>query len=268
MLLHPGIDPVAIDLGPISVRWYGLMYVLGFAAAWLLGRWRARRPWSVVDPREMEDLVWYLVLGLMIGARVGYMLFYDLPGLLADPLSMFAVWRGGMSFHGGLLGVVAAMLFFAWRREKPFFGLTDFICPLAPIGLGLGRVGNFINAELWGRPTDMPWGVIFPDPRAGMVPRHPSQLYEAFLEGLLLFAVLWAYSAKPRARGTVSGLFLLLYGCFRFLVEFFRTPDPQLGFLAFGWLTMGQLLSTPMILGGVALIWWGLRRAAGHRGEG
>lgn len=261
MLSYPQIDPVALDLGPLQVRWYGLMYLTGFTVAWILGRYRAGKPHSPMNPKEVDDLIWYLVLGLMIGARVGYILFYDFPGLLRDPLVLFKVWQGGMSFHGGLIGVIASIALFARNRKVNFLDIGDFVCPLAPIGLMCGRFGNFINGELWGRPTDLPWGMIFPGLHAGLVPRHPSQLYEAALEGVALFFILWFYSARPRPRMAVSGLFLLLYGVFRFSVEFTRQPDQQLGFIAFDWLTMGQALSTPMILAGAGMLAWAYGRA-------
>ncbi|AGW13077.1 prolipoprotein diacylglyceryl transferase [Megalodesulfovibrio gigas] len=259
MLLHPAFDPVAIHLGPFAVRWYGLMYMLGFGAAWLLGRWRASRPpWSQAgwSPLMVDDLITWCVAGLILGARLGYTIFYDFNHFFSHPLDVFKVWHGGMSFHGGLLGIALAGLFFARRKGKTFLEIGDFVCPLAPPGLFAGRMGNFINGELWGRPTDLPWGMVFPDPAAGGLPRHPSQLYEAALEGLVLFAVLWLFSRKPRPTGAVTGVFLLLYGLFRGLVEFVREPDPQLGYLAFDWLTMGQVLSLPMILAGLAALAW------------
>lgn len=250
MLPYPHIDPVAIQIGPLKVHWYGLMYVLGFLSAWALARRRAGRfGWRM---EEIDDLVFYGALGVVLGGRIGYMAFYNLTALIYDPLSLFRIWEGGMSFHGGLLGVLAAMGLFARKHGRPFFEVTDFIAPLVPIGLFFGRIGNFINGELWGKVTDLPWGMVFPT--GGQLPRHPSQLYEATLEGLVLFTVLWIYSAKPRPQMAVSGLFLLLYGVFRLLVEFIREPDAHLGYLAFGWLTMGQLLSTPMILAGLLLL--------------
>ncbi len=259
MLAYPHIDPVAIELGPLKIHWYGIMYLIGFAAVWWLGSRRARHTpgWK---PEELSDLVFYGALGTILGGRLGYVLFYDLETYLADPLAVFEIWRGGMSFHGGLVGVLVALALYARKHGKRFFQVTDFVAPMVPIGLGAGRLGNFINGELWGRVTDLPWGMIFPDPRAGGAPRHPSQLYEAFLEGLVLFLILWFYSSKPRPTMAVSGLFLVGYGSFRFLVEFTRMPDPQLGFIAFGWLTMGQALSLPMILAGLFLMIWAYRR--------
>ncbi len=209
---------------------------------------------------EIGDLVFYGALGTILGGRLGYILFYDLPAYLAEPLNIFKIWQGGMSFHGGLIGVTVALALFARRTGKRFFQVTDFVAPMVPIGLGAGRLGNFINGELWGRVTDVPWAMIFPDPRAGLLPRHPSQLYEALLEGLLLFIILWIYSSRPRPTMAVSGLFLVGYGTFRFLVEFTRTPDAQLGFIAFDWLTMGQALSAPMVVIGAAMMGWAYRQ--------
>ncbi len=257
MLTYPNFDPIAIHIGPLSIRWYGLMYLLGFAAAWWLGTRRARRPGSGWQSEQVGDLVFYAALGVVLGGRIGYVLFYDLPAFLADPVMIFKVWQGGMSFHGGLIGVLTAMWWYGRKIGKTFFQVTDFVAPLVPIGLGAGRIGNFINGELWGRPTDLPWGMVFP--HAGPLPRHPSQLYEALLEGVVLFLILWLYSSRPRPTMAVSGVFLIFYGLFRFLVEFVREPDVQLGYLAWGWLTMGQVLSTPMILAGIGLLWWAYR---------
>ncbi|ROR34657.1 prolipoprotein diacylglyceryl transferase [Inmirania thermothiophila] len=261
MLRHPDIDPVAIRLGPLQVHWYGIMYLVGFAAGWWLGRRRAARSGSGWSAREVDDLVFYVALGVILGGRLGYVLFYGLDAFLARPLSILEVWKGGMSFHGGLLGVAVALGLFARRFGKPLLALADFVAPLVPVGLGAGRIGNFINGELWGRPTALPWGMVFEG--AGPLPRHPSQLYEAFLEGVVLFALVWWFSARPRPAGAVTGLFLLLYGGFRFLVEFVREPDAHIGFVAFGWMTMGQLLSLPMIAAGAGLLLWALRRREG-----
>ncbi len=261
MIVHPDIDPVALYLGPLQVRWYGLMYLFGFATGWLLARSRAMRPGSGWTPAMVDDFITWCVLGLVLGARLGYVLFYDLSAYLSDPLAIFQVWHGGMSFHGGLIGLCVVVLLFARKHRKTFLQIGDFLAPLAPPGLFFGRLGNFINGELWGAPTSAPWGVLFHEPRAGGVPRHPSQLYEAGLEGIVLFAALWAYSSRPRPAGAVTGLFLALYGLFRFAVEFVREPDPQLGYLAFGWLTMGQLLSLPMIAVGVLLLFRASRRS-------
>ncbi|MDX1654376.1 MAG: prolipoprotein diacylglyceryl transferase [Candidatus Competibacteraceae bacterium] len=258
MLVHPDFDPVALDLGIFEVRWYGLMYLLGFLAGWALGRWRARSD-SGWTKAMVDDLVFYVALGVILGGRIGYVLFYNFAELLGDPLMLLRIWEGGMSFHGGLLGVLIAMGLFARKVNKGFFQVTDYIAPLVPPGLLFGRIGNFINGELWGRTTDLPWGVVFHSYGAGELPRHPSQLYEALLEGLVLFGVLWLYSARPRPTMAVSGLFLVLYGLFRFGVEFVRVPDAHIGYLAFGWLTMGQLLSLPMILIGAAFMAWAYR---------
>ncbi|MCX8049273.1 MAG: prolipoprotein diacylglyceryl transferase [Methylohalobius sp.] len=250
MVPYPNFDPVAIQIGPLKVHWYGLMYLFGFIGAWLLARHRSS--WCHWQKQEIDDLVFYSALGVVFGGRIGYMLFYNLSLLLHDPLSLLRVWEGGMSFHGGLIGVLAAMGWFSRKYARPFFQVTDFIAPLVPIGLFFGRIGNFINGELWGKITDLPWGMVFP--LAGNLPRHPSQLYEALLEGVVLFMLLWLYSAKPRPQMAVSGLFLLLYGSFRFLVEFVREPDAHIGYLALGWLTMGQTLSFPMIVAGFLLL--------------
>ena len=233
------------------------MYLVGFVLGWLGVRYRAKQSGSPVELARCEDLVFYVALGVFIGGRLGSMLFYDLSRLIAEPLSLFRVWEGGMSFHGGLIGVLIAMALFARRIGQPFFAVADFAAPWVPIGLGLGRIGNFINGELWGRATspDAPWAVIVDG-----IPRHPSQLYEAFLEGVVLFVVLFLYSAKPRPSMAVSGLFLLLYGVFRIAVEFIRLPDEHIGYLALGWLTLGHVLSAPMVLIGAALLWMALRR--------
>lgn len=255
---YPAIDPVAIELGPLQIHWYGLMYLIGFVAVWLLGRWRAEAAgW---EKNQIEDLLFYGALGVIIGGRMGYALFYDFPGFADNPLSLFKIWEGGMSFHGGLLGVLAAFWYFASKTGKRFFDVADFIAPMVPLGLMAGRIGNFINAELWGRVSDVPWAMVFPG--AGAEPRHPSQLYQASMEGLLLFIILWWFSARPRPRAAVSGLFLTGYGVFRFIAEFFRVPDPQYGYLAFNWLTMGQILCLPMIIGGIVMIIWAYKNAS------
>ncbi len=268
-MLYPEFDPVIVHIGPLALRWYGLMYLLGFGGAWWLGRWRAAREDSPVSQQQLDDLIFYGALGVILGGRVGYILFYDFSGWLHDPLVLARIWEGGMSFHGGLLGVLVAMLLFARRQHLAFLRVTDFIAPLVPVGLLTGRIGNFINGELWGAPTSLPWGMRVPCAahpdlclnKLGLTPAteltpplHPNQLYEAWLEGLVLFGLLWTYSARPRVTGAVSGLFLLAYGSFRFLIEFVRMPDSQLGYLAFGWLTMGQLLSLPMVLLGLFLL--------------
>jgi phosphatidylglycerol---prolipoprotein diacylglyceryl transferase len=250
----PGIDPVAVHIGPLAIRWYGLAYVTGILSAWwLIKRRAAARPASGWTEDQVGDLIFYVALGLVIGGRLGHVLFYDFPVYVKDPLAVFKVWQGGMSFHGGLIGVLLAAACYARKAGKRFLEVTDLVAPVVPIGLLLGRLSNFVNAELWGTPTDLPWGVVFPDPAAGDIPRHPSQIYEALLEGVLLFAFLWIFSKKPRAMGVVSGAFLVGYGCARFLVEFVRAPDVQLGYLALGWLTMGQVLTVPMLLAGLWL---------------
>ncbi|MDO6565197.1 prolipoprotein diacylglyceryl transferase [Amphritea sp. 1_MG-2023] len=260
MWVH-NIDPIAVALGPLKIHWYGLMYLVGFASAWYLGGRRARRPGSGWAEEQISDLIFWGAIGVVLGGRFGYVLFYNFDQFLDDPLWLFAVWQGGMSFHGGLLGVIAAMGYFAHKYNKSYFEIGDFVAPLIPIGLGAGRIGNFIGGELWGRPTDQSWGVIFP--RAGdALARHPSQLYEFALEGVMLFLLLWFYSAKPRPMMAVSGMFLLGYGVFRSSVEFFRQPDIQLGYVALDWLTMGQLLSLPMIVLGAVLLLWAYKRDA------
>jgi phosphatidylglycerol---prolipoprotein diacylglyceryl transferase len=248
-MMFPQIDPVALSLGPLQVHWYGLMYLFGFVGAWLLGRQRAERyGWTVT---EVEDLLFYGAIGVIVGGRLGYVLFYDLAENLAQPLNIIKIWQGGMSFHGGLLGVLTAFWWFARKTDRTFFAVSDFIAPLVPIGLLTGRIGNFINSELWGKVSDVPWAVVFPN--GGPLARHPSQLYEAALEGLLLFIILWFYSAKTKPVGAISGLFLFAYGSFRFVVEFVRIPDQQYGYFAFEWLTMGQILSLPMMM--IGLYW-------------
>ncbi len=258
MLTHPGWDPVALHLGPLQIHWYALMYLAGFTAFYLLGsrRGRQRGDWTA---EQVMDVLYYGAIGVIVGGRVGYMLFYAWPDLLARPWSLFMVWQGGMSFHGGLLGVLLALWWYARRQRRPFWAVMDFVAPLVPIGLGLGRLGNFINGELPGRVTDVPWAMIYP--AYDLLPRHPSQLYQALGEGVLLFALLWFYSRKPRPAGAVSGLFGIGYGLVRFSSEFFRQPDPQLGFVALGWMSMGQLLSLPMILAGAGLMFWACRTA-------
>ncbi len=258
MLTHPNIDPVALSLGPVKIHWYGIMYLLGFAAFWYLARLRARKPWSPLRPEQVDDLLFYGAMGVIVGGRLGSMLFYNFDTLLADPWSLFRVWEGGMSFHGGMLGVIVAVWLYARKLGRSLLEITDFGAPMVPIGLGAGRIGNFINGELWGKPTDLPWGMVFQS--GGPLPRHPSQLYEFLLEGVVLFVVLWLYSARPRPTGAVSALFLVCYGLFRFVVEFVREPDANIGYLAWGWLTMGQLLSLPMILAGAGLYLWAQRQ--------
>ncbi|MFQ1789791.1 prolipoprotein diacylglyceryl transferase [Aeromonas veronii] len=251
------IDPVAFSLGPLSVRWYGLMYLFGFAfAMWLAGR-RADAPNSGWTRNEVSDLLFYGFLGVILGGRVGYVLFYNFDLFLADPTYLFKIWTGGMSFHGGLIGVITAMIWFAHKTKRHFFTVADFVAPLIPFGLGVGRIGNFLNGELWGRVTDVPWAIIFPE--AGPEPRHPSQLYQFALEGVVLFIILNLFWRKNPPRGAISGMFLLFYGLFRFLVEFVRQPDSQLG-LYFQEISMGQILSTPMIIVGALMIWAAYKR--------
>ena len=246
------IDPVALSIGSLHLRWYGLMYLAGFGIGWLLGRWRASRPGSGWTGPDVDDLLTCVMIGIILGGRLGYVLFYDLPVYINDPMEIVRIWNGGMSFHGGLLGVLGAFWYFARTRGRTFLEVSDFIAPLIPQGLFFGRLGNFINGELWGKVSDAPWAVVFPG--AGPLPRHPSQLYEAALEGLALFIMVWVFSLKPRKTGAVSGLFALGYAVFRFAVEFVRMPDAQLGYLAFGWLTMGQLLCVPLMLAGAWLL--------------
>ena len=258
MLIHPDFNPIAISIGPLDIRWYGLMYLTAFMLVLVLGRWRIRQhPDSGWTTKNLDDVLFYGVLGTVLGGRLGYVLFYKFSYYLAHPLEIFYVWEGGMSFHGGFLGVIFAMWLFSRRTGKPWLAITDFIAPLVPLGLGAGRIGNFINGELWGRPTDVPWAMIFP--AVDNVPRHPSELYEFGLEGIVLFTIVWLFSAKPRPMGAVSGLFLTGYGLFRFLVEFTREPDDFLGLLSLG-LSMGQWLSLPMIVAGIAMMIWAYRR--------
>jgi len=256
MLNHPNIDPIAFSIGPLAVRWYGLMYLAGFAVGWWLGVRRIARGQAPITRTQLDDLLFLIVLGVILGGRLGYVLFYK-PGYYAShPLEIFYIWQGGMSFHGGLLGVMLAMVFAARRHGIDWLRLMDFIAPLCPLGFAAGRLGNFINAELPGRVTDLPWGMVFPG--AGDAPRHPSQLYQFALEGVVLFVFLWWFSSKPRPRGQVSAMFLLGYGVLRFIAEFAREPDAFLGYLALG-LTMGQWLCLAMIAGGGALLAWSRR---------
>ncbi|MAB97649.1 MAG: prolipoprotein diacylglyceryl transferase [Pseudomonadaceae bacterium] len=259
MLPYPQIDPVALAIGPLKIHWYGLMYLIGIGGAWLLASRRLHDFAPTWSKEKLSDLVFWCAMGVILGGRLGYVLFYDLSSYIANPLLILEVWKGGMSFHGGFIGVMLAAWLFGKRNNKSFFELMDFIAPLVPIGLGAGRIGNFINAELWGKATDVPWAMVFPtDPQ--QLARHPSQLYQFALEGVALFTILWFYSRKPRPTMAVSGMFAMCYGIFRFIVEFVRVPDAQLGYLAWGWLTMGQVLSLPMILGGLGLIAFAYRR--------
>jgi len=254
MIVFPDINPEIIRIGPIAVRWYGLMYVVGFATALILGHKRSLQRHSLINPEQFQNLLIYIFVGLIVGGRLGYTLFYNGSYYIHHLAEILAIWNGGMSFHGGLIGVCFAAMLFSYRLKLNFLDIGDFIAPLAPPGLFAGRIGNFINGELWGRSSTLPWAMMSNDQSAGGIARHPSQLYEAFLEGIVLFTVLWIFSSKPRQRGAVTGLFLLLYGTFRFLIEFFRQPDIQIGFVAMDWMTMGQVLSLPMIVIGAWLI--------------
>ncbi|MBZ0133318.1 MAG: prolipoprotein diacylglyceryl transferase [Rhodocyclaceae bacterium] len=259
MLTYPHIDPVAISLGPLSVRWYGLMYLAGFVAFVALGRWRiSRRQDLKWTAKDIDDLLFYGVIGVVIGGRLGQVLFYEPGYYLSHPLEIFAVWKGGMAFHGGFLGVLVAMMLYARKRGLTWLAVMDFIAPLVPPGLGFGRIGNFINGELWGRAADpsLPWAMVFP--HVDSIARHPSQLYQAFLEGIVFFGVLWWFSAKPRATGAVSGMFLVGYGVVRFVAEYFREPDAGIFGLSYT-VSMGQWLSLPMVAAGVAMLLWSRR---------
>lgn len=257
MLIYPQLDPVAFHIGPLAVHWYGLMYLFGFIIGWGLLLYRVKKGnYTDITPDQLSDLIFYIALGVIVGGRLGYMLFYDFGDFIHHPWILVMTWKGGMSFHGGAIGVTLAMWLWGRKHNKTLGEVSDFVVPAIPLGLGLGRIGNFINGELWGRVTDVPWGMIFPG--AGNLPRHPSQLYEAFLEGLVMFLILWIYSSKRRPPWAVSGLFLILYGVFRIIVEFFREPDVQIGYLFFG-ITEGQLLSIPMIGFGLLMMYWACR---------
>jgi phosphatidylglycerol:prolipoprotein diacylglycerol transferase len=254
MFTFPEFDPIIFSIGPLAIRWYGLMYVVGFVLGWWLARQRCSRPDSPVTAEQVDDLVFYVMLGVILGGRLGYCLVYGIDNWLADPLYVFKITEGGMSFHGGLVGVIAAMYLFARKIGRRTWTVIDFVAPLVPLGLGFGRIGNFINGELWGKPTDVPWGVEY---RGEVL--HPSQLYESALEGFVLFAILWWYSSKPRPRLAVSAMFLIFYGVFRFFVEFYRVPDDHLDYLLFDWVTMGQVLSAPMIVAGLGMLAYAYR---------
>lgn len=253
MLVHPNIDPVALHLGPLAIHWYGLMYLLGFWAFWWFGTKRARHPQFQWPRERVADLLFYGVMGVILGGRIGYTLFYNLDRFLESPVTIFRIWEGGMSFHGGVIGVILAFAWFARVHKLKLFDIGDFATPMIPLGLFTGRIGNFINGELWGAPTTLPWGMVFQ--HAGPLPRHPSMLYEAILEGLVLFAILWWFGSKVRPRMAVSGLFLLGYGVFRTMVEFVRLPDAHIGYL-YGteWITMGMVLSVPLWAAGATLM--------------
>jgi phosphatidylglycerol:prolipoprotein diacylglycerol transferase len=254
-LQFPVIDPIIFSIGPIALRWYGMMYLIGFLAAMFIANKAADKSNGEWTREQVSDLLFYGFLGVILGGRIGYVLFYQFDYFLTEPLYLFKIWMGGMSFHGGLLGVIAAVYIYARKVNKSFLQVGDFVAPLVPIGLGMGRLGNFINAELWGRETDVPWAMVFPtDPL--QLPRHPSQLYEFFLEGVVLFAILYVLTRKPRSLGLASGAFLIGYGVFRTIIEFFREPDAHLG-LYFSFISKGQILSIPMIIGGILIIYIG-----------
>ncbi|MFK8076099.1 MAG: prolipoprotein diacylglyceryl transferase [Granulosicoccus sp.] len=258
MLQYPNINPVALELGPLVIHWYGVTYMFAFMAGWWLAKYRASKPGAGWTAEEIGDAVFYIVLGVIVGGKVGSLLFYQTDILFSEPLQALNPfsqygWRG-MSFHGGFIGVVVAFWLYARITHRSFFQVADFFAPMFPIGLGAGRIGNFINGELYGRVTDVPWGMVFP--HAGPEPRHPNQIYQFIGEGIILFLIVWVFSSRRRPRMAVSGVFVLSYGIYRFLIEFVRQPDADLGFIAFNWLTMGQLLSFPMIVGGAALIYF------------
>lgn len=273
MLTHPQFDPVAVSLGPLDlfgtsigpleVHWYGLMYVFAFISAWSIGVYRSSLPGALLQKKEIEDLIFYGALGVVLGARVGYVFFYNFDSFLADPTWLLRIWEGGMSFHGGLLGVMLAMAYYCRKINKNYVDVMDYVAPLVPLGLGFGRFGNFIGQELWGRETTVSWGMVFPKDPDALV-RHPSQLYQMCLEGLALFVILFWFSAKPRPRGAVAALLLICYGSFRFFVEFFREPDSHIGFDLFSWITRGQMLSLPMVIGGCFLIYWAYKHPKFH----
>jgi len=259
MLNYPQIDPIAFAVGPLKIRWYGISYIVGILLAWWLLKWRAsKKSIFAWNNEQVADLIFYATIGIIIGGRLGSVLFYNFPYYLEHPADIIKIWQGGMSFHGGLIGVLIALWFYSRSISKSFFETSDFLAPVIPVGLFFGRIANFINGELWGRPTDVAWGMVFP--HVDQLARHPSQLYQALLEGILLFVILWCYSNKQRPRMAVSGLFLLGYGTFRFLVEFFREPDRHVGYIAFDWLTMGQVLSSPMIIIGMIIIFMAYKK--------
>jgi phosphatidylglycerol:prolipoprotein diacylglycerol transferase len=254
MFVFPHPDPTAFSLGPLHVRWYGLMYLVGFLSAWWLARRRAAAPQSTWTPTDVDDLIFYSAVGVIFGGRLGWMLFYGTERILSEPLSVLRIWEGGMSFHGGLIGVLLALALLARRTKRRLVDVFDFAAPLPAIGFGAGRIGNFVNGELWGKPTDLPWGFAVPQADGTTAVLHASQLYQAFLEGLVLFVLLWWFTSRPRPRWAASGLFLVGYATFRIAVEFVRVPDAHIGYLAGGWLTMGIVLSVPMLLAGLAML--------------
>ena len=266
MIQYPDIDPIAVDFGIIKIHWYGVSYVVGILLAWWLLHWRSQTIYREWSKEQVADVIFYITMGIILGGRLGSVLFYNLPYYLEHPLEIVMINKGGMSFHGGLIGVCIALWVFGRRQGKGFFTVTDFIAPAAPVGLFFGRIANFVNGELWGRPTNVPWAMVFP--RADNQPRHPSQLYEAFLEGIVLFVILWLFSRKPKPVMAVSGMFLTFYGLFRGSVEWVRQPDEQLGFLAGGWLTMGMLLSFPMFVAGIILLILAYRKKHQAAGTG
>jgi phosphatidylglycerol---prolipoprotein diacylglyceryl transferase len=252
MFTYPNINPIAFHLGSIKVHWYGIMYLVSFICGWMLLKYKVKKLKIGWHKEQVGDLIFFIAMGVILGGRLGYMLFYDFPNFIHSPWIIVKIWEGGMSFHGGLIGVLLAVLLWAKKNSQSFFLVTDLIAPIVPIGLAAGRIGNFIQGELWGKITTMPWGMVYS--HAGLMPRHPSEIYEFFCEGVLLFLILNFFARKPRPKMAVSGLFLIGYGAFRILCEFFRQPDPQYGYFAFGWLTMGQILSVPMVFLGVVLI--------------
>lgn len=263
MLIHPQLNPIALQIGPLAIHWYGLTYLAAFGLFMFLGLRRLQQPpfdrltkpggW---ERKDVEDILFLGVLGVILGGRIGYCLFYKPVYYVSHPLEIFAVWQGGMSFHGGLLGVIASQMWFAFSRQRPFWQVMDFVAPCVPTGLACGRVGNFINGELPGRLADLslPWAMVFPN-SGTMLPRHPSQIYQFLMEGLLLFVLLWLYARRERSQGQVAAAFLFGYGVFRFIAEFFREPDAHLGLLSLG-MSMGQWLCVPMVVGGAGLWWW------------
>ncbi len=258
MITYPDINPVALDLGAIKIHWYGLMYLFGFLAAWWLGNARAKAPGASWSKQQVSDVIFYGALGVILGGRIGYILFYNFDKFIENPAIIIRIWEGGMSFHGGMLGVFVALYLFGRKANKSFFQVSDFIAPMVPLGLGFGRLGNFINKELWGRPVDtaIPWAMDYGD----HIARHPSSLYQALTEGLLLFIILFLFSRKPRPTMAVSAVFMIGYGSFRFITEFFRTPDAHLGYVMFDWMTKGQQLSIPMVVFGLIILFISYRK--------